>query len=101
MKNCSNYAKMGIRTASIGSISLIPNRLVKGRLARPPPYRRSESMTRGRQRRGVDAFAQRVVHRQVALGVKRHLPDGVVVVGRPSGHGWAGVGLEIGRDQRI
>src|SRR5208283_5764501 len=62
----------------------------------------SELRTSGRQRRGLDAFAHRVAHRHVAVGVKRNRPDSVVVIVRPTRRGnWAAPTGEIAREQRI
>lgn len=63
---------------------------------------RSELRAGGGQLRGVDAFALHIVHRQVALVVKLHRPDSVVVGARPSGHRWLiGARREIARNQLI
>src|SRR5208283_5316734 len=64
--------------------------------------RSSEFRTGGRQRRRVDALAQRVIHRQVTVGIQRHRPDGVVVIVRPTRcRGWAPTIRKIAREQRI
>src|ERR1022692_4372703 len=56
--------------------------------------------SRGRQRRGIDAFAGCVVNGQVAVSVKLHRPDGVEVVVRPLERRWWDGGV-IAREQRI
>ena len=56
---------------------------------------------RDRQLRGIDAFAQCVVHRQVFLGVQSHGPDSVVVVVRPSGRRYAATLREVAGEERI
>src|SRR5664279_628259 len=61
------------------------------RLARPLPERPSKLRRRVRQRRGTNAFAHPVVHRQVAYGVKLHRPDGVIVGVRPLVGRWSHV----------
>src|ERR1035441_4642496 len=64
--------------------------LQNGRLAEESrlfPF--SEFRTCDRQTCRYDAFADIVVHCQVALGVQHHGPDAVVVVFRPGGRCWS------------
>ena len=57
--------------------------------------------TRGRQCRGIDALALRVVHRHVTPGVQRHRPDGVIIVFRPGGGYRAAAVRKITREECI